>query len=109
MEFEATVKVRSSLIQDIDLASSFSTTPTSTKLTVIGRHGRDDISGHAEYQDNPAEGKHGLLIRATRNQQITFLTSIDVNLGSQPGFYSLAVNIIAGRRITLDASVGPFT
>lgn len=106
MEFETSLKVRSSLVQDIDLASSFLTSPTSTKLTVMGRHGRHDIAGHFEYQDNADEGKHSLLIKAIKNQQIVFLTSVDADLGSRPGIYSLAVNIIAGRRITLDVSVG---
>ena len=71
----------------------------------MGRHGINDISGHIEYQDNSHEGKHKLLIRASKNQEIIFLTSIDTDVDFRRGFYSLAVNIIADRRITFDASV----
>ena len=103
MEFETNLKVRSSLVQDIDLSSTFLMSPTSIKLTVGGRHGQNDISGLAECNLNWKDSKYNLLIMATKNQIVAFQTSVDVDLGERK---NLALNILAGQRITLDASVG---
>ena len=97
------LNVRSSLVQDTELMSAFLTSPTSTKLTVAGRHGQNNITGHVEYELNRKDSKYNLLVTATSNQITLFQTSVDVDLGERK---NLALNILAGQRITLDASVG---
>ena len=101
LEYSAELKIHSSMMDDVELSSSFLTNPTSTLLGVHGRYSQQDISANIEYQ-HPKHLVHSLVIRAAKNEKVFFKSSFNIDMGRQK---SLAVTIFAGRRITLDALV----
>lgn len=91
------------MTDNVDLFGKFIATPTNILLFFNGQYGVRRVVNAVEYQ-RLGELEHSLDARLTRDDSVLFQSSFNVNLTNRK---SLAIDIKAGRRITLDAVLLP--
>lgn len=98
------IKVRSWVADELDIDSQFIASPTNSLFDLNGRYGDRKVSGSVEY-NHQSEKEHSVNAKIIRNQEVpVFQAGLKVRTGDEK---IVAVDILAGRRITFDFKLTP--
>lgn len=98
------VKVRSWLADDLDIDNQFTASPTNSLFSLYGRYGDRKLSGSLEY-NHESQLEHSVNAKIIHNEDVpVFQANLKVKTGEHK---SVAVDILAGRRITFDLKLTP--